>query len=54
MSLTPTSILSLVWDYFFLDKQNKFEESEINILLEEVCEINKRLQTGGEINNLSN
>ena len=31
----------------------KIEESEINILLEAECELNKILQFAGEINNLS-
>ena len=31
----------------------KIEESQINILLEAECEINKILQIGGEINNVS-
>ena len=38
-----------------VDSKNKFQESEINILLEAECERNKILQTilGDEINNLS-
>ena len=31
----------------------KIKESEINILLEAECELNKKLQIAGEINNLS-
>ena len=37
----------------FVDRTIKFYQSEINILLEVECEINKILHAGGEINKLS-
>ena len=37
----------------FVDRKNKFEETEINIQLEAECEINKIVQAGGEINNFT-